>query len=82
MKTKIGKSDKSNKSSNPFFSGTKDSAFFTAQPKLKVGQPGDKYEVEADRIADVVVNSQAENQPFFTPSQSKSVQTKPNILLQ
>ncbi|GAA0727942.1 hypothetical protein GCM10009430_36600 [Aquimarina litoralis] len=26
------------------------------QPKLKVGQPGDKYEVEADKMADQVVN--------------------------
>ncbi|WP_299441120.1 DUF4157 domain-containing protein [uncultured Aquimarina sp.] len=26
------------------------------QPKLKVGQPGDKYEVEADTMADKVVN--------------------------
>ncbi|RZS92502.1 eCIS core domain-containing protein [Aquimarina brevivitae] len=26
------------------------------QPKLKVGQPGDKYEVEADKMADAVVN--------------------------
>ncbi len=82
MKTKIGKSDKSNKSSNPFFSGTKDSAFFTAQPKLKVGQPGDKYEVEADRVADAVVNSQTENQPFFAPAQTANIQTKPNTLLQ
>ncbi|WP_378176250.1 DUF4157 domain-containing protein [Aquimarina sp. SS2-1] len=26
------------------------------QPKLKVGQPGDKYEIEADNVADKVVN--------------------------
>jgi len=29
------------------------------QPKLKVGQVGDKYEVEADRVADKVVNNPA-----------------------
>ena len=28
----------------------------TVQPKLKINQPGDKYEKEADRVADLVVN--------------------------
>lgn len=31
------------------------------QPKLKVGQPGDKYEVEADNVADKVVNKTSTN---------------------
>ncbi|MFD2565657.1 eCIS core domain-containing protein [Aquimarina rubra] len=31
------------------------------QPKLKVGQPGDKYEVEADTMADKVVNKTSSN---------------------
>ena len=26
------------------------------QPKLKIGQPNDKYEQEADRVADMVMN--------------------------
>ncbi|WP_108802518.1 DUF4157 domain-containing protein [Aquimarina sp. Aq107] len=31
------------------------------QPKLKVGEPGDKYEVEADTMADQVVNKTSSN---------------------
>lgn len=77
MKTKINKSESRNKSNSPFFSSKNDSGFFGVQPKLKVGQPGDKYEVEADRVADEVVNAQAENQPFFAPAQTQSIQTKP-----
>ncbi len=73
MKTKIDKSKSRNISSSPFFNSKSDPGFFNIQPKLKVGQPGDKYEVEADRVADVVVSSQAENQPFFTSGKSQSL---------
>lgn len=41
------------------------------QPSLKVGAPGDKFEVEADRVADQVVakSSNSNTEPsFFTPS--------------
>lgn len=46
----------------PFFSkaddntlqNTSEAAFF--QPKMSIGQPGDKYEQEADAVADAVVN--------------------------
>lgn len=42
--------------------------FFTSvQTKLKIGAPGDKYERQADAMADKVVN---------TPAQTPSVQTK------
>ena len=82
MKTKIDKSKSRNKSSSPFFNSKNDPGFFNIQQKLKVGQPGDKYEVEADRVADEVVNSQSENQPFFAPAQSNSIQTKPNRFIQ
>lgn len=34
--------------------------FFAVQPKLKVGQPGDKYEQEADRVADAVLSENAD----------------------
>ncbi len=45
------------------------------QPKVKVGQPGDKYEVEADHVADQVVNKQQKGaQPGITPT-PVSVQT-------
>ncbi len=77
MKTKIDKTKSSNKSSSPFFNSKNDSVFFTAQPKLKVGQPGDKYEVEADRVAEEVVSSQSDNQPFFAAPQTRLIQQKP-----
>ncbi|ACU62669.1 eCIS core domain-containing protein [Chitinophaga pinensis] len=57
---------------SPFFSPTqkvlqsKEDAFF--QPKLSVGQPGDKYEREADAVADKVVNQQ--------PAKGNAVQRK------
>lgn len=34
----------------------------SVQPKLKTGQKGDKYEMEADRMADAVVNGQPKDQ--------------------
>lgn len=51
--------EKTDKKEGPFFSPskaiqTKEDAFF--QPKLSVGEPGDKYEKEADKVADQVVN--------------------------
>ena len=44
----------------PFFSQQQSQAFFPSpriQPKLTVGQPGDKYEQEADQVADQVMHS-------------------------
>ena len=43
------------------------------QPKLNVGKPGDKYEVEADRAADQIVAGGKENKTssFFAPSVQK-----------
>jgi len=68
-----------------------DSFFKTrVQPKLAVGQPGDKYEVEADKTADKVVQKintpqqiQASPTPFFAPkpvvqSKKESIQQKEN----
>lgn len=41
------------------------------QPKLNVGTPGDRYEVEADKVADQVVDhSPMTEQSFFVPSVS------------
>ena len=45
---------KENKS--PFFNGSQGAL---VQPKLKIGRPGDKYEREADNMADAVVNGSA-----------------------
>jgi len=68
-----------------------DSFFKTrVQPKLAVGQPGDKYEVEADKTADKVVQKintpqqiQTSPTPFFAPKQvvqskKESIQQKEN----
>ena len=46
--------------------------FIGTQAKLNVGKPNDKYEQEADAVADKVVNKQGlfGNQPFIAPSQS------------
>ena len=44
---------------SPFFSASTKSPLASAQPKLKVGQPGDKYEQEADSVAQRVVNDQS-----------------------
>jgi hypothetical protein len=57
MKTAALKSQDSTHSSHPFLNGT-DTPFFgpqTIQPKLKIGQPNDKYEQQADRVADAVM---------------------------
>lgn len=45
------------KKASPFFSRDTHTAFFNfgVQTKLSVGKPGDKYEKEADRMADSVV---------------------------
>jgi len=77
MKTKLDKPKSRNKSSSPFFNSKNDSGFFNIQPKLKVGEPGDKYEVEADRVAEEVVSSQSDNQPFFAAPQTQLIQQKP-----
>lgn len=66
-----------------FFLGNSDSysSFFgpsTIQPKLKIGQPGDRYEQEADRVADTVVNTQepvAQRQPV--EEEEEMLQTQP-----
>ncbi|MGY3794262.1 eCIS core domain-containing protein [Aquimarina sp. 433] len=38
------------------------------QPKLNIGKPGDKYEIEADRVADTVVaKGNDQSSSFFSP---------------
>ena len=53
-------------SRTPFFSGT------AIQPKLTVGKPGDKYEKEADTMADAVVNNSS--QPAVQNKEISSIQ--------
>ena len=51
----------------------------TLQAKLKIGQPGDKYEQEADRVADAVMRMpvpQVRRQPI-EEEEEEQIQTKP-----
>ncbi|WP_281990128.1 DUF4157 domain-containing protein [Aquimarina aggregata] len=56
--------EEAEKEATPFFAKENKKPFFNTskgaiQPKLAVGQPGDKYEKEADSMADAVVNNSA-----------------------
>ncbi len=67
-----------------FLSGRKaNTAFFSQiQPKLAIGQPGDKYEVEADAMADSVVQKlqrKENNAPPFFKKVSNTIQPKCNV---
>ncbi|WP_010177188.1 eCIS core domain-containing protein [Aquimarina agarilytica] len=75
--TKEGQGDffaTSNAISTPFFRST------TIQPKLKIGKPNDKYEVEADAMADKVVQrlSNPTSQDRIASSSTPTVQAKCN----
>ncbi|MCY1718972.1 DUF4157 domain-containing protein [Prolixibacteraceae bacterium Z1-6] len=77
MRTKVNKPEGAAKSSRLFFSKNRDSGFFTKQAKLNVGQPNDKYEQEADRVAEQVVNNEVQSSSFFAPAQPAFIQSKP-----
>ncbi|CAL2082349.1 hypothetical protein T190611E02C_11338 [Tenacibaculum sp. 190524A05c] len=47
------------------------------QPKLKMGKPGDKYEVEADKMADKVVNNSGTDANVQSKGMEEEVQQKP-----
>ncbi|NJM14548.1 MAG: DUF4157 domain-containing protein [Bacteroidales bacterium] len=79
---------------NPFFSKGQGEGFFTqsavaepaffgdmpVQAKLSIGKPGDKYEQEADSVADKVVQKLSmPESPGMLPGQEPKVQTKPGI---
>ena len=52
----------------------------TIQSKLTIGQPGDKYEQEADRVADQVMrmpDSQVQRQAEPNEEEEDTLQTKP-----
>ncbi len=65
----------STKGNTPSVFKPKNGSDMFIQPKLKVGQPGDKYEVEADHTADQVVNKQQNSVEPNTSSTPVSVQT-------
>lgn len=79
MQTRENRSHRATRTQQqPFFQGQKDAHFFSEgkffsslgiQPKLTIGQPGDKYEREADAMADRVVNHSAS-----TNTQTPSIQ--------
>ena len=76
MKTKVKRPEGSGKSSQSFFSKNSESGFFTRQAKLNVGQANDKYEQEADFLADQVVSENNNSKPFFSPAENSINQTK------
>ena len=73
------------KTNGPLFSKNENgSGFFGVLAKLNIGKPGDQYELEADRVADQVVQASNENQGFFgssgffgQPRQSNTIAEKP-----
>ena len=71
--------------SNPFKKAKGESAFI--QAKLNVGKPGDKYEVEADTVADKVVSKQqggalGGDSSFFSPTVTPAVQKQEDTEIQ
>lgn len=61
---------KSNPSKTSSFNSRKGEDFFGVQAKLNIGKSNDKYEVEADKVADRVVSNKdnKSNEPFFAAS--------------
>lgn len=49
----------------------------TVQTKLNMGQPGDKYEVEADKMADQVVNNKGNEGAIQKKESEEEIQQKP-----
>ncbi len=73
--SKEGADDYGDHAEEPFFSGcAQDKA---VQTKLTVGPSDDKYEKEADSVADAVVHNM--NTRPATPGHLSSVQTKPSV---
>ncbi|MCF6350620.1 MAG: DUF4157 domain-containing protein [Flavobacteriaceae bacterium] len=82
FKTSNAHTNKATKSTNLFNKGN--TSFI--QPKLNIGKPGDKYEVEADKMADTVVAKGNESTTaFIAPSPSiqkqsdETIQEKPLV---
>ncbi len=72
------KNDDQERKSSSFFSKKSKSPFFNpskgvVQTKLSVGKPGDKYEKEADSMADAVVNNSA-SKPDIQNKEISSIQ--------
>lgn len=69
------KHGKNEKKASPFFSKDTHTPFFNSgvQTKLSVGKSGDKYEKEADRMADSVVNH-SKSKPLIQNKEISTVQ--------
>ncbi|MFD0861696.1 DUF4157 domain-containing protein [Sungkyunkwania multivorans] len=78
-------SRKSSQTLNPVFAKQGNDDFVGVQAKLKMGQRGDQYEVEADNVAEKVVNKTHQPNSFFSPTvvpvqkqaEEETVQEKP-----
>jgi len=83
MRTTAKKSESKNSNHSPFFKAGGKSDFFAVQTKLNIGKPKDKYENEADHVADIVTGqSIAEKQNFFTGNNPTPVQRKETGFIQ
>ena len=79
MRARVNRARNRGKRANPFAASQDKPHLFGTQTKLQVGKPNDKYEKEADQVADSVVSrSNTTNQPFFAPADAAPVQTKTN----
>lgn len=61
---------------------TKNGAHPTIQPKLKIGQPGDKYEQEADRFADQVMRMSEDGNVQMQPIEEEEEELQPKLRMQ
>lgn len=71
---------KSNPTNTSSSNSGKSEDFFGVQAKLNIGKSNDKYEVEADKVADKVVTNKDNPDTFFNPS--PLVQRKSNSEIQ
>ena len=66
--TRLHKAKEKQSQTNPFRKPLQTAIWRGVQRKLQLGRQDDRYEQEADRVADKVVHS---SQPFFAPSMSR-----------
>lgn len=72
--------EKKTKPSNTNSSSNKEPFFKPAvQPKLKMGQQGDKYEAEADQMADKVVSGNSTDKGDIQKKDKDNIQQKPLV---
>ncbi len=75
MKTMARRKTRRPKRKSSFFSGKGTSGFFGLQTKLSVGQPGDRYEQEADFVADQIVNLPSPGSSFFSSTENGGIRS-------